>query len=471
MAEFPFRSLRDWLKFLEEHADVVHIKEEVDINKGHISAVTNRAYHEGQKVPLFENIRGYPGWTIVGNATFAGRRRMAWAMGVPEKGFMRVLADRMGKQVPPMEVDTGPCKEIKITGDDVDLTKFPIPFSGDLEGVPNITAGLSNKLDPEMMWQNVAIRRLCLKGKNKLSEFINPVQQDFRIWLKYREKGEKMPVAYCVGTDPLCIILSCCKCPVGVCEYDFWGAFTGKPLEVVRCEDSDLYVPASAEIVLEGTVDPDERVHDGPFPEFCGFYDTMTKTASVTINTITMRKDPYYLFIDGTEGSESIGGSGIVGPMSVFREMMNRLPGLIDVEVISWQIVVFQVEKKVAKRIPNYGLYLANLMHVHMPYIPGIIVVDEDVDLSNRDAIFAAMMNKCMASKDVHIIKGNMGVFLNPIEFYSPGGLGTMDHWVFDCTEPPSPYDKPFKRGRSLPPNPARKWADENWEKLGFKKI
>jgi len=284
MTEFPFRSLREWLNFLEEKGDLVKNREEVDLRE-EISAIAKKIIMTNNSPILHENVRGYPGWRIA-NSTFLGLHRKAWVLGVGRETILKEVSQKLDMRVSPIEVSTGPCKEIKIFGDEVDLTMLPIPFTGAFEGTPNITAGMSNIRDLDTGWQNIAVRRFGLKGKRTLSEFINPGNQDFAIWANYRRAKKKMPIAIIIGADPCAYLVSQTKQPPGVCEYDLWGAFTGEPLEVVKCETSDLLVPATAEIVLEGEVDPEARELDGPFPEFMGYYTTIASVAQVKINAI-----------------------------------------------------------------------------------------------------------------------------------------------------------------------------------------
>ncbi len=470
MTEFPFRSLREWLNFLEEKGDLVKNREEVDLRE-EISAIAKKIIMTNNSPILHENVRGYPGWRIA-NSTFLGLHRKAWVLGVGRETILKEVSQKLDMRVSPIEVSTGPCKEIKIFGDEVDLTMLPIPFTGAFEGTPNITAGMSNIRDLDTGWQNIAVRRFGLKGKRTLSEFINPGNQDFAIWANYRRAKKKMPIAIIIGADPCAYLVSQTKQPPGVCEYDLWGAFTGEPLEVVKCETSDLLVPATAEIVLEGEVDPEARELDGPFPEFMGYYTTIASVAQVKINAITMRKNPIFYYLGmgwaPTEGHE-IGS--LMLSISTYRELSKVFPGILDVYCHGWLYMVIRVEKEIAKNWVGYAKQVANVAKNLCKHDLKIcVVVDEDVeDPSDYYQVVNAILNKFQATKDLTIAHRTLGCLLDPSEPWS-GSWGWTDFMIMDCTEKPSPWDEGYKRGKAIPSPKSMQRVEEKWDKYGFKR-
>jgi len=433
MAEFPFRSLRDWLEYLDSRGELVHNKQEVNLTED-ISAISYKACQRGQQPVIHENIRGYPGWRIASN-TMLGRERQAAILNVDLDSFQEDAAPKLDRKVPPMEVSTGPCKELKFFGDDVDLTKIPIPFTGELEGTPNITAGVSNIRDIETGWQNIAVRRFGLKGKRRLSEFINAgVQQDYLIWAKYRRMGKKCPIAIILAPDPLVYLVSQSKQPVGVCEYELWGAFTGSPLEVVKCETCDLWVPANAEVVIEGEIDPVNRELDGPFPELFGYYTTIASVAQVNVKAITMRKDPIYYYINmGMPPTEGHDFGNLMYSLTIYRELSKVFPGILDAKAHRWGLIsLVKVDKNIAMSLPNLSVMIGSWLRSMGFLAKGVIVVDQDVgDLNDWDRVFDMVLAKCQASKDITILPRGPGTFLDPSEPWLEDGVGlTSSSWI-----------------------------------------
>lgn len=474
MLEFPFVSLREWLDYLDEDNQLAHITTEVDL-KGEVAALArhvNILGASGKNAPalIMENIKGYPGWRIATN-TFATHERMSCVLGADPDNFLEDVTIGLDKRVSPMEVSTGPCKDIIIKGDDIDLVKLPIPFVGLNEGTPSLTAAMSIKKDISTGWENVAIRRLGLKGKNVLSEFINPGQQDFQIWAKYRERNEPMPVAYVIGPDPTTYIISQTKQPRGVCEYDLVGVFTGAPLELVRCETCDIMVPATSEIIIEGEILPHERESDGPFPEHVGYYSPIANVARVDVKCITMRKNPIFYFLDmGMPPTEGHNMGNTMLAMSTYQELLKKFPGILDCYAHGWVgPMVIKVKKEVAKSWPNFASQVASLAKFKcIFYLKVVIVVDDDVeDIRDYSQVWNAIMSKFQASKDVTIIPRTVATVLDASEPWA-GQWGWQDFFVMDCTEPAAPYDEGFKRGLAQPPREFMEKMKQNWDKYGF---
>jgi 2,5-furandicarboxylate decarboxylase 1 len=454
MAErFPFKSLRHWLKFLEEQNSLIRVTKEVDTDQEIASIAYKAARTQGAPSFLFENIKGYPGWRIA-SATILSTQRQAWALGADDPAnLVRECGPKLDQRVPPIEVSTGPCKEIKFFGEDADLSKIPFCFTGEFEGIPNLTSGISNKKDPETGWQNVAVRRQGISGRSKFSEFIAASQQDFLIWAKYQLQGKKMPVAIAIGADPVAYITSQTKVPVGVCEYELWGAFTGQPLEVVRCETSDLLVPAESEIVIEAEIDPFDRELDGPFPEFGGYYSLVVLVAKSQVKCITMRKDPIFYYMGmGLAPSE---GHSMAEPMqaaTLYNLLSKQFPGILNVHNHGWYHNIVQVDRKIAKAWPQFAQAVGLAVKTFIPYANLTFVVDDDFgdDLTDYYELLNALHYKFAGTKDLTVMHRTAGDQLNPVEPWV-GRLGWADYCIFDLTEKMAPWDEAYKRGKAIP--------------------
>lgn len=450
---FPFRTLRSWLEFLDEQGELARVKEEVDPNSDVSAFCYKAARTPGSPAFLFENVKGYPGWRIASQTMF-GRQRQAWALGADNPSALaREIGPKLDQRVPPIQVSTGPCKEVKIFGDDIDLSRIPFCMTGEFEGIPNLTAGISNKQDPETGWQNIAIRRQGISGKNKFSEFINTSNQDFQIWAKWQLEGKKMPVALIIGADPLTTILTQSKMPVGVCEYELYGAFAGRPLEVVKCETSDLLVPADAEIVIEAEIEPFDRELDGPFPEFGGYYTTLCWVAKSTVKCVTMRRDPIFYYMG--MGLAPTEGHHMAEPMqaaTLYNLLNKQFPGIINVHNHGWYHNIVQVDRRISKAWPQMAQAIGNAVKVAIPYSNITFVVDDDFgpNLTDYYELLNALHYKFAASKDLTVLHRTTGDQLNPVEPWV-GRIGWADYCTFDLTEKMAPWDECYKRGKAIP--------------------
>ncbi|TDA70588.1 MAG: UbiD family decarboxylase [Clostridia bacterium] len=452
---FPFRSLRDWIVFLEQNDQLRRNKKEVNLryDLGYISKVTADT---GGPALIHENIYGYPDWKIFcdGLTTF---QRKAWALGLPLETLAASLAGviQSGNLIKPVLVDTGPCKEVKIFGDNIDLTNIPIPYTGKYDNPPYITAGISTIMDLDTGWHNIAIRRFQLKGKQRLCDLIVSYQHEGKIFAKYVRAGKPMPIAIVIGADPLFYLLSQMPAEDNVSEWDYWGAFTGEPLQVVKCETNELLVPAQAEIVIEGFVDPLKREFEGPFSEFPGYYSGCYYLPVVDVRAVTMRKDAiyYYLYM-GKEPSEGHSMAHLMYSAQILKQLKQLVPEVRDVNVLStWS---FTTAVTVDRRAKREGLIKKLAMAAKAiqagALIKNLLVFDDNVDIRSLSDIIWSFSVKFQPARDFLAIPNTIGAELDPSEPSLGHGPGVSSFGVFDCTEAGPPYDEPFRREVALPP-------------------
>ncbi len=290
------KDLRDYIAKCEEEGELHRIKAEVDwdLELSHIAKL-----NEEKKGPalLFEKVKGYDSPVITSTCTTP--QRLAIIMGMPKQSslveIMREWVDKGKDRIPFKWADTGVCKENKMTGDDVDLFKFPVPKFFPMDGGRFFgTAHFVVTKDPESGWINIGTYRLQLLDKNHLgTQFIKGKHSDLML-KKYQAMGKPMPVAVVVGCDPLLFVMGAARLSAFECEYDMAGAIRGEPIEVVKCETNDLPVPATAEIVVEGEVDADAFMPEGPFGEYTGYYSGVGTDDRnfIKVNCVTFRNNP-----------------------------------------------------------------------------------------------------------------------------------------------------------------------------------
>ncbi len=292
------KSMRDFVNEGVEKGLVKKISAEVDWNLelSHIAKLNEEA--SGPAL-LFENVKDYD--TPVLTSACTTTERCAFIMGQPlDATLMDLYAAwaRLGETlVPPKEVDksTAPCKENILMGDDIDLYKFPVPQWYPLDGGRYIgTAHYFITKDPESGWINLGTYRSQLLGKDKIgTQFIKGKHADIML-KKYQAMGKPMPCATVIGCDPLLFILGAARVSAFTSEYDVAGAIRGEPVEVVKGETVDLPIPAHAEIVLEGEVDADKFMEEGPFGEYTGYYSGVGTDPRnfMDVKCVTHRNNP-----------------------------------------------------------------------------------------------------------------------------------------------------------------------------------
>ncbi|MBI2960800.1 MAG: UbiD family decarboxylase, partial [Betaproteobacteria bacterium] len=272
-----YKDLRDWISALEAAGQLGRVKAEIDW-KYEFAQIVRRTWDTcGDASPalLFENIKDYkapkPNKIFVGS--FRSWYRTAMMLGLDPNTATRsllltTLQDRIKNQanvIPPRIVKTGPVKENVITGDKVDMTIFPVPFFGERDGGRFIgTMHTVITRDPDSGWMNCGTYRMMMHNGQETGIQMDPANQHIgQHFYKYVERNEPMPVAIVIGQEPALTFKGASPTLEPVSEFDVAGAIRGEAIEVVKCETNDLYVPANAEIVLEGTIHPKERKLEG----------------------------------------------------------------------------------------------------------------------------------------------------------------------------------------------------------------
>ncbi len=475
MAKFPYKSMEEWIEFLDAQGALIENDREVEL-RNEVSCISKKIAQTQGPAVLHNNISGYSGWRMLHDG-LATRERIAWAFGKEKENFIPNMIAHVQKSKPikPRVVDTGPCKEMKIFGEEIDLTYLPIAFTGELEAPPFITAGISNVKDPDTGWQNTGIRRFQLKGKRKLNNLVLPWQHEGMIFSKYVQRKQPAPIAIVIGADPLYYLASQIPAAAQVDEMDMWGGVVGEPLEVVRCDTSDILVPATAEIVIEGEMDPAARALEGCFPEFTGYYSIFRKTPVVEVKAVTMRKRAiYYYMYNGAPVSEGVAIGSILTEMEIYRQLKEFVPEMVDVALIaSWGgVTAVSIGKSAKKRIPGLGKKVAFAIKSlkPSPFVKNVVVVDEDVDVHDPDQVLWCFSTRFQGAKDITVIPGAPGNFLDPSEPWLGMGPGFTSYTIFECTEKMPPYDGGYRRGLAKPAADVWERIAREWTASGFQK-
>ncbi len=289
-----FMDMREWISLLEKAGELRRVTAEVNWDR-EIGAVARRVLEKKGPALLFENIKGYGSGrcTRLFVSGLGARSRLALALGFPREVANRELVQHVMKKnretIAPVVVATGPVKECIIRGDAIDQTEFPVPKWHHLEGGRYIHtfSGIVTR-DPDTRVMNVGIYRGMI-GRKDTAPFllIKGGQHWGAHFVKWAARKEPMPVACVIGWDPIMPFLAGSPVAPGVCEWDVMGAYRSEPAQLVRCETVDLEVPASAEIVIEGTISDDPATYEteGPFGEFTGYVSDVPTTEEIADGT------------------------------------------------------------------------------------------------------------------------------------------------------------------------------------------
>ncbi len=480
------RDLRGYTEELEKYGELKNIDLEVHWNL-EASAITAMNAMTGGPALLFNNLKGYgPGNGRLAGCYYTGPWEQPWrryniALGLhPDTSyddFMYEYLARAGNTIKPNQVSTGDCKEVILTGDDVNLFKFPWPYIHKGDGGRYGTIGFFAIKDPDSDWVNWSNYRALMLGKNKMTLLMSKGQQGgFLFYEKWEPKGKPCPVAYVVGGDPSYFMASASYLPEGQNEVDMAGGLRDAPVELVKCETHDLLVPADAEIVIEGFILPGKRVDEGPFGEYFGFiHGPRRPMPLIQVTCITHRENPIIPFvpegIKGTDGQTLASCTWCIGFWAylalvkgypVKRVWMPR-----ETPYNMFVVSMDRLSPGIAKEIMDSTFHLSPMGH-----IDHIALVDGDIDPKDVGQFVEEFATKMHPKKDFLMTDWNMPkvtltVYLSPEERKQ----GLTKKMAFDCTtkewdeETMGPKRMTFE---TLYSDDVQEWAIEKYNSLGL---
>ncbi|HMA82546.1 MAG TPA: UbiD family decarboxylase, partial [Candidatus Binatia bacterium] len=229
-----FEDLRGFLAHLESRKQLLRVKDEVDVKYEIAAGMRKTSDIEGPAL-LFENIKGHPGWRVLGGL-FATRKLVALGLGVPQEQMLERYLTLEDKHIPPEMVSNAPCKEIKWTGDHIDLSKLPIVTHASKDCGPYVTIGVQVGKNPDTGIRNLSIHRMLVLGKDRLSLWAPADHHLGRMILIAEEKKQGLEVATAIGVDPAIVVGSQAKVPFGIDEFYVAGGLRGAAVKLTKCE-------------------------------------------------------------------------------------------------------------------------------------------------------------------------------------------------------------------------------------------
>jgi 2,5-furandicarboxylate decarboxylase 1 len=402
------KDLRSFMEVMEENKQLARIKKEVTLNH-EIGNVIRACENENTGAPYFENIEE-SSFTLIG-AVLSSMDRIALAMECTKEEIIEKLMYALENPIDPVKVKDGPCHENVITGDDVNLDILPIPIHAPKDGGPFITGGVIVSKELNGTKQNLSFQRMQKKGKNKLGIMINEWRHLKEFYDAAESEGKALPISIVIGADPMIYMGGGLRYDGD--ELEVVGAIRGEPVEVVKSITNDIYVPATAEIVIEAEILPDIREKEGPLGEFTGHYSEPWLSPVLKVTAITHRNGAIYQTIAGA-GMEHVNLGGVVPrePL-VMKNCKYVSDGVKDVHLAPYGSG-FLAYVKMKKSNPGEPKNVAMAAMISYVNIKNVIVVDEDIDIYNPADILWAMSNRVVPEKDIFYIPNSQGHELDP---------------------------------------------------------
>ena len=492
-----YSDLRDFIAKLKQAGELSEVSPPVSPVL-EMTELCDRTLRAGGPALLFKNPTGHS-MPVLGNL-FGTPKRVALGMGASDVGELRSighllsalkepeppkgLRDVMGLgslvksvwDMAPKELRAAPCQEIVWEGAEVDLSRLPIQHCWPGDIAPLITWGLVITKGPHKKRQNLGIYRQQVLGPNKL----------IMRWLAHRGgaldfrehcltyPGKPYPIAVALGADPATILGAVTPVPDSLSEYQFAGLLRGSRTELVKAIGSELRVPASAEIVLEGHIYPDNthptgyaHALEGPFGDHTGYYNEQDWFPVFTVDRITMRRDPIY---HSTYTGKPPDEPAILGVAlnEVFVPLLQKqfseiTDFYLPPEGCSYRMAVVQMKKSYpghAKRV-MFGVW--SFLRQFM-YTKFIVVVDEDVDIRDWKEVIWAITTRVDPIRDTTLVDNTP---IDYLDFASPvSGLGSK--MGIDATNK-WPGETSREWGKTIAmDDDVKQRVDALWESLGF---
>jgi 4-hydroxy-3-polyprenylbenzoate decarboxylase len=485
-----YRDLRDFMQLLEQRGQLKRIKQEIDPYL-EMTEIADRTLRAQGPALLFENPKGY-NHPVLANL-FGTPQRVAWGMGQEDVGALRDVGEWMAmlkepeppkglrdlfdklplfKQIlnmPVKRLSKAPCQEIVLSGDAVDLYQLPVQHCWPGDVAPLVSWGLTITKGPYKKRQNLGIYRQQLLAKNKL----------IMRWLDHRggaidfcewqeaHPGEPFPVAVAIGADPATILGAVTPVPDTLSEYAFAGLLRQSRTEVIKALSCDLDVPASAEIVLEGYLMPNDMAPEGPYGDHTGYYNEVDEFPVFTVTHMTMRKNAIYHSTYTGRPPDEPAMLGVALNEVFVPLLRKQFPEIVDFylppEGCSYRMAIVTIKKRYPGHAKRVMMGVWSFLRQFM-YTKFVIVCDDDVNARDWNDVIWAITTRMDPARDTTLIENTP---IDYLDFASPvAGLGSK--MGMDATNK-WPGETQREWGTPIHMDEAVKHrVDELWDSLGI---
>ena len=385
---------------------------------------------ELRKLPIlyYEKIKG-SAFPVVTNV-YSTKKKIASSINIDPRKFREKYLDAVDTPIPPRIVTDGPVMEQRIGAEEVDLKALPMMIYHEGDAAPYITAGVVLAQDPESGQYNASFNRLMYKGRNKAGIFMTVGKHLHEIYSRSEDQGKPLPITISIGNHPAWGLGALYIGAYGRSELGIIGALLGSSVEMIKGELAGNFFPAHAEIVLEAYIEPHVREEEGPFCEFSGYATGKGLRPVVTIKCMHLRKNPIYQDICGGQHREHLVVATIPIEANLYQAIKSAVPTVVDVHVPAPFCLIASIKKRFQGQAQSamIAAFSAEM------YLKNVIVVDDDVDVTDLQQAIWAVATRTQADRDMFVIPGARGSSLDP----SSSGEGIVTKMGIDATAKPS---------------------------------
>ena len=397
----PYQDFRQFLDVLRQQGELIDVDRHVALTD--TGKALKQAYQNGRPAVVFnDNGTEFP--LVCG--VYSDRNKALLAFQSDEKSVLQKVLDGLDNPIAPtMTKGPAPCQDVVITGDDIDINKFPIPTYSPKDGGPYITPGIVVSKDPETGVPDIGHYRFLILSKNTFSFSAQPFHRFGKNLTKCQKMGVKPKGALIIGVDP--VLAYTCQVQVHdqTNDWEIAGGFRGEPVELVKCKTCDIEVPATSEVVIEFEVDMDNMVMEGPLGEYTGYYTPPSLKPVATITAITHRKKPIFQgLLTGKPVTENHILKQIPFEASFLKTLKRQFPTIESVSVRASAGVSFYVVISMNQRFAGEArqVILSAMSSNIRP--KWTIVVDPDIDVHSSSEVEWAMAFRTQPQRDVIIV-------------------------------------------------------------------
>lgn len=427
-------SSKDFRSFIQDvkekyPSQYVEIEKEVSPLYETTAIVTKLEMQKRTPLLYFKNVKGAE-FPVVVN-TCASRALVADALDTPKEKLPHKYRDALNNLIGPKEVTEAPVHEMIHLGDAVDILKLPQMCYHNTDAGAYISGSILVSKDPDTGVYNCSYNRLMIKGPKKLGIYMTPGKHLSQIYEKAEQRNKPMEIAVVLGNHPAWCMGALFIGPYGTSEYDVMGGLMGEPLEVVQAKTLDLLVPARAEIILEGEIPPFEREEEGPYGEFTGYSAGQVRRPFINIKAMTHRKGAIFQDVCGGPHRELLLMSTIPMEPSILDFLQKNIPAVQNVRCPA-PFTLFVSIKKAREGQAKQAILTAFAADMQVKHC---VVVDDDIDITNNQAVIQAIATRMQADRDLFVIKG---VTHDPLDPSQVKGIPVSDKVGIDATAKPS---------------------------------
>lgn len=393
-------SFRNYLESLEEDNEVKHIRKKISPKYEAAKILKN-----SKKVVIFENVKNH-NMKIVGNV-YGSRKRISKGLQTTPNKLITKMRNSLNPSKKPNSTTESPVKEI--IKEKIDLEKFPILKHFEKDGGPYITSSILVAKDIEGK-RNLSFHRLQLISKDRLAVRLVP-RDLYKIFREAEEQDKSLEVAAFLGASPAVALAAATSPPYDVDEYNIANCL-GDDLELVECSSVDLKVPANAEIVLEGKILADERAKEGPFADITGTYDAVREQPVFEVENIMRREDALYqaLLPASAEHRHLMG----IPKEPLILEKVGEITQVENVYLTPGGCGWLHCVVSINKQDSGDGKRTIEATFEAHPSVKHVVVVDEDIDVYDSEAVEWAIATRSRADEDMLVKSDIEGSSLDP---------------------------------------------------------